>query len=339
MAITDQDHFLSDDTFLEVASNANEHYAPGKFVPFIGYEWSSRLFGHRNVIFKGDKGVLARRHKDAKPYEPPYAMEERNGFEQLCKKLKDFDGDAMLLPHHPSMTSMGAFDWSVFDSTLEAAAEIYSLWGSSECKGAPARSRINDQRSGSYYQDALARGYCLGVIGSGEAGDGHPGNTQWRRNYADKAGLAMTPYGGGLAAVWAPELTRESLFDAIKARRCYGTTNARIGLKFKANDKWMGERIKVSQKQLKTGLAVHLDIQVKAESRIEGIYIWRNGRVVKYINGYAEQMHSEYDEVLKTKDCLTADGNLFAYYYVRTNQAEGHMAWSSPVWFYVESSL
>lgn len=100
-----------------------------------------------------------------------------------------------------------------------------------------------------------------------------------------------------------------------------------------ANDNWMGEQIKVSQKQLETGLAVHLDVHVKAENRIEGIYIWRNGKIAKYINGYAEEMEHKYTEILKAEDCLAADENLFTYYYVRVNQADGHMAWSSPVWF------
>ena len=336
MAITDQEHFLTEETFPTVVESANKHHAAGEFVTFIAYEWSSRLFGHRNVIFKGDCGILVRRHNTQAPYEPPYAMEERDSFHHLCKALKHFGGEVMLLPHHPSMCSMGALDWSNFDSELERVAEIYSLWGSSEYRAAPGRSRINDQRTGSYYQDALAKGYCLGIIGSGEAGDGHPGNTQWRRTYADKAGLAMTPLGGGLTAVWAKELTRESIFDAIKVRRCYGTTNARIALKFKLNNRWMGERIVVSEDDIEAGFPVTLELWGRGTDDIECIHLFANGRVAGFSAGYGNEMNYEYSGVVGKNDCLLAGQKRFAYFYARVTQKDGHMAWSSPVWICLE---
>ena len=32
------------------------------------------------------------------------------------------------------------------------------------------------------------------------------------------------------------------------------------------------------------------------------------------------------------KACIKASGALFAFYYLRVTQADGHMAWSSPIW-------
>lgn len=332
MAITDQDHFLNDRQFDKVITNANRHYVPREFVTFIGYEWSSRLFGHRNVIFRGDRGILIRRHDIEKPYEPPYARENRDSFYQLCEGLKKFGEPCMLIPHHPSMTSMGALDWSVFDPELEAAVEIYSLWGNSEDKNAPARSLSNDQCGGSFVQDALARGYCLGIIASGETGDGHPGNTQWRRKYALKAGFPLNPLGGGLTAVWAAELSRESIFDAIKSRRCYGTTNARILLEFKLNGQWMGEKIQIKKSKHERGFPVHVDINVKGADKVEGIYILRNGNITDFAPGHGDEMNCAFTQSLTSEHFLEVNDQRFAYYYVRVHQKDGHMAWSSPVW-------
>ena len=47
----------------------------------------------------------------------------------------------------------------------------------------------------------------------------------------------------GLAAVRAPALTREAIFDALHARRTYGTTGQRILLDFRVNDAPMGSEI------------------------------------------------------------------------------------------------
>ena len=335
MALTDQDHFLSAEQFKNVEANANSHYVPDEFVTFIGYEWSSRLFGHRNVIFRGDRGLLIRRHDSPNPYDPPYPQENRDSFAQLCRGLKEFGQPCMLLPHHPAMTSMGSFNWAIFDPDLETAVEIYSLWGSSEYQDAPGKSLASDQRSGCYVQDALARGYVLGIIGSGETGDGHPGNAQWRRKYAGKGGIALTPLGGGLAAVWAESLTREAIFDAIKARRCYGTTNSRIILDFKLNGHWMGERITLPKSDLKDRPSVDLNITVKGTDRIEGIYVFRNGRIAHYAPGYARQMSCQFTDYLDVQHCLKSEGGIFAYYYVRVIQADGHLAWSSPIWLWL----
>ena len=42
---------------------------------------------------------------------------------------------------------------------------------------------------------------------------------------------------------WAPELTREAVFDALHARRTYGTTGRRILLDFRVNDAPVGSEI------------------------------------------------------------------------------------------------
>jgi hypothetical protein len=88
-----------------------------------------------------------------------------------------------------------------------------------------------------------ANPYRLGVIGSTDTHDGVPGavdEADWlghRGNVDDevadrlgpgsfRAGPLFSP--GGLAAVWAEENTRASLFAALKRREVYGTSGPRI---------------------------------------------------------------------------------------------------------------
>lgn len=88
-----------------------------------------------------------------------------------------------------------------------------------------------------------ANPYRLGVIGSTDTHDGIPGavaESGWlgHRGSVDdeaeerlgaggfRAGSLFSP--GGLAAVWAEENTRESLFAALKRREVYGTSGPRI---------------------------------------------------------------------------------------------------------------
>jgi hypothetical protein len=332
IAITDQDHFLNDRSFKKVIANANDHNEPGKFAAFIGYEWSSRRFGHRNVIFRGDSGKLIRRHNEEKPYEPPYPRERDDSFDVLRKGLKASGYECLLLPHHPSMTSMGPLNWDIFDEELEAAVEIYSVWGSSEYEGAPGRSLCNDQKTGSYVRDAFDRGYLLGIIGSGETTDGHPGNNQWRSEYAYKAGFALAPLGGGIACAWAKEVTREAIFDAIKARRCYGATDTGFVVEYRLNDSWMGEVITTGTQDLKSGYEVKIDARIKAEDTIEGITLFKNGKMIDHKTWCDKEIKYIFRDILRHDECFEKNGRKFCYYYIRVKRKDGHMAWSSPVW-------
>ena len=56
------------------------------------------------------------------------------------------------------------------------------------------------------------------------------------------------PYWEGLAAVWAKELTRRSLFEALQARRTYALTRARIVLRMTVNGAPMGSELPESEK-------------------------------------------------------------------------------------------
>ncbi|MBM4083075.1 MAG: DUF3604 domain-containing protein, partial [Planctomycetes bacterium] len=98
------------------------------------------------------------------------------------------------------------------------------------------------------------RGYRIGVIACNDGG-GLPGS-----------------WGRGLAALWAKELTREALWDALMERRTYGVTGDRIRLAYWGNSAPMGSLLKNAQR-----LDVLVDVTCSDE--LFTIEVIHNGKV------------------------------------------------------------
>ncbi len=94
-------------------------------------------------------------------------------------------------------------DWSFNDAGMQRLVEIYSAHGSFEWFG----------------RRYLEQGYHVGLMTASDDHTGHPGNNAAQSNNRT-----------GQTAVFADELTRGAIFDAMKARRVYGSSVARIYL-------------------------------------------------------------------------------------------------------------
>ena len=188
------------DQIRETVRRFNE---PGRFVTFLGYEWSGLTAGggDRNVYFRGDDGPLHRASRcliaEADPDEDP----ECYPVEELYRRLRGRD-DVLLVPHVGGRWA----DLDSFDPDLEPLVEIYSSWGEFEW----------------LLKDAFDRGLKVGITCGSDDHKGRPG--------ASYPGAGTFGVQGGLLCLWASELTRESLWNALRERRCYGTTGARIAL-------------------------------------------------------------------------------------------------------------
>jgi hypothetical protein len=157
-------------------------------------------------------------------------------------------------------------------------------------------------------RDALARGYKLGIVGSGDSHNGHPG----RRDPG-----ALT---AGLMGVYAEELTRESIWKALQERRVYATSGARIIIDFHINNEIMGQIIPVGDEQTVrniTGRVIGTDV-------IKEVAIIKNGSTLYAEKGRGRDMTISYSD----KTSVKAED----YYYLRAIQEDDAIAWSSPVW-------
>ncbi len=114
----------------------------------------------------------------------------------------------------------------------------------------------------------MKRGYHLGFVASTDHHAGFPGS-----------------YGDGMAAVVAEQKTRESLWEAIKARRTYAVTGDKILCEFKVNGAWMGSEITSNVRQIKA--------HVETEGLLDKIVLYKNGKPYHVINGEMYQNINE----------------------------------------------
>jgi hypothetical protein len=218
-------------------------YEPGRFVPFLGYEWSGNTpaGGDRNVHFLGDDGPLHR----SSHWHVPEKDDEGTDRYPLSELYQEFAGrgDVLMVPHVGGRRCEIS---SYYNPELEPVIEIASCHGRFEW----------------LLREALENGYTVGVIGGSDDHTGRPG--------------AAYPTGhsfgtrGGLAGVYAKGLTRESIFAALRARHCYATTGERIALSVETSDGYMmGDAYSAEEPPT-------LRIRVAGTAPLESVEIMRN---------------------------------------------------------------
>ncbi|NIS74992.1 MAG: DUF3604 domain-containing protein, partial [Deltaproteobacteria bacterium] len=69
------------------------------------------------------------------------------------------------------------------------------------------------------------------------------------RSVPDGDRYKFVPSKAGLTAVWTDLLSRHSIYDALRARRCYATTGERIIVEFWVDGHFMGEVIPAERKR------------------------------------------------------------------------------------------
>ena len=309
-SLTDHDHwgllFLDQDpeTWKKIQALNRRFHEPGRFVPLLGFEWTHWIHGHRHVLYFGDEGRVLSSIDPA--YDTP---------EELWAALAD--EKALTIAHHSAGGPI-ATDWTVPpDPRLEPITEIVSVHGVSEALDSPAV--IYRPVPGNFVRDALDRGYRLGFLGSSDGHDGHPG----------LAHLASPT--GGLAAILAEDLTREAVYEALRARRVYATSGPRILLRATFGGHPMGSEIPAraataGSPGLLPGLSADtLLVQALGTAEISHIDLIRSGQVVHRIGGEGKE---------RTNFALAFEGlEAGEYVYVRVVQADGGLAWSSPFFF------
>jgi hypothetical protein len=282
-------HGLSDDAFAAIQAATEDFNAPGRFVTLQGFEqdFIEGYRGHRNLYFRGRCPGLFRGRTLADLYD--YLEGHR----------------ALVIPHHHMICAATVH---LGNPRYERLVEMYSMHGTSETRGTPLSNKVEDGVSA---RELLAAGHRVGFIAASDNHNGAPGLS------ARSSRFTNLVYSGGLAAVWAAELTREAVFDALYARRCYGTTGARILLDFRLNGEPMGSELRLAR-----GQAAPCTILAAGTDHIVRVELIRNGTEELLWNGAEDLVRLDRD--------LRFDGP--EWLYVRVTQADRQMAWSSPIW-------
>lgn len=185
---------------------------PGEFVAFLGYEWHSNTYGDYCLIYKDD-------YKKLEFSTDIYKLREH------AKKE-----NALLIPHHIGYKrGRRGFNMDVLNADYTPVVEIYSEHGMCESDEGPFEMishSMGGRLTQNTYQNILANGFKVGAVASTDDHLGYPG-----------------AYGEGLTAVFAENLHRDSLWDAIWERRTYAVTGDRIKLDFRVCDNMMGSII------------------------------------------------------------------------------------------------
>lgn len=281
--------------FRYIQELAQRYNDPGRFVTLSGYEWMGHE-GHANVYYNNDS-------LDNPIYLGNISIVERNEAYHFAELLDRYRGedDVIVIPH----TSHG-FVMNAYDPELMPAVEVYSCWGCSEMRIYPGAEGAND---------ALQRGYRLAFIGGADSHHSCPGHTGKPSKYH------VLGWREGFAAVYAPELTRDAIFNGLRSKQCYATTAERIYLEFSVNGHSMGGSVTASE-----GSALRVEALVGGTAPIERMELVRGGEVVHSVEGSSLIESFGWDGV------VSGGG----YYYLRVTQSDGERAWSSPVWVEME---
>jgi hypothetical protein len=213
------------------------------FVSLLGYEWHSSRYGDYCLIFDEHEAEL---------YLPDHV--------DKLLQFAHFHG-ALAIPHHVGYKQgwRGA-NFAHFRPEASPVVEIFSEHGCTETDRAPypmLRHSNGGRSTANTITRQLARGMRFGFVASSDNHRGFPG-----------------AYGEGVVGVWAEELTRASLFEAINARRTYAATGDRIALEFAINGQPMGSSLAQSADR-------QIDVRVEAQDSLAMVELIRNGRVIQ----------------------------------------------------------
>lgn len=272
-----------------------------RFTGMFTYERSvSYPHGHRNVMF-AKRGVrtlprLAEEDKDKR-----VGGIHADDTKMLYRYLKELDGICAM---HTSATGMGT-DWRDGDPQVEPIVEIYQGDRMSyEMEGAPragyeAKSGKKPVNIAGWFPKgfvnlALAQGHRLGFQSSSDHFSTHI----------------------SYMIVLAEKNDRAAILAAVKKRHVYAATD-NIICDIHSGDHIMGDEFKVTA-------APSLKIHIIGTGPIAAIDILKNSQVVETIKPGKQEYQGTWT------DPNPSEGT--RYYYIRVQQADDELAWTSPMW-------
>lgn len=214
---------------------------PGKFLTFVSYECHSMDHGDHVALFHDFNVPLV----------------ECTSVPDLKEKLAGYK--CFVTPHHMGyQTGFRGFNWEAFrDSPQTPFVEMFSRHGLAETDSGDY-NYLHDMGprvwEGSI-QYGLDRGHKFGLMCSTDQHAGYPGS-----------------YGDGRIGVYAPELERGAIWDAMQQRHVCGITGDKIKVDFRINGGHAGDVIQAGKREIY--------VNVEAMSHIDYVDIIKNGECI-----------------------------------------------------------
>ena len=309
VAITDGRGALPDNAGWKVAQQAAiDNYHPGEFVSLKGWEIQFGEDGHRNAIYRD--AIIESQVSDP-AFSKASVWESAGDMGGMLTAFKEYKGrdDVMLIPHHP----MVWMNWERHDPNLDRLVEIYSCWGSSEYERNDLWTKASLPELSVQY--ALSKGYKLGFVGGSDSHTGYVG-----RSISNADRYRFCCYKAGFTGVYAEDLTREAIFNALRNRQCYATTGIRMIIDFSVDGIAMGSINQTDKKSKHT-----LKFNLAGTDMISKVDIVRDNETIYTIEPFKDTIADEWtDDSPEAADA--------SYYYLRVTQVDKNRGWSSPVW-------
>ena len=280
-----------------IQKSADLHLNPPRFVAAQTYERSVVYPNGHRNVMMPKRGIRPLPRGDL----PGTPEEGTPDTKLLYAYLRHFGG---ICASHTSATDMGT-DWRDNDPEVEPVVEIYQGHRHNyEHFGAP-RSPTEATNIGGYQPkgfvwNALEKGYRLGFESSSDHVSTHL----------------------SYAIVYAEETSRPALIDGFKRRHCYAATD-NIVLDVRSGDHFMGDTFATREKP-------SLQIVVKGTAPVAKLHVVRDNKYVLSTEPNARDVTFRYTD----DDAKPGESH---YYYVRVEQADGNLAWGSPVWVKYEN--
>jgi len=265
---------------------------PPRFVPMFTYERSVAYPHGHRNVMFDHRGV-----RTLPRLVGPRGVVDEDTL-MLYDYLKEHNG---ICASHTSATGMGT-DWRDVDPILEPFVEIYQGHRQSyEYLGAPRSARRPGESIGGWQPlgmvwNALAMQYMLGFQASSDHISTHI----------------------SYAVALAEDTTRPAILDAFRRRHCYAATD-NIIMDVRSGDHLMGDEFDANG-------PVKLKVLVRGTSPVARVDIIKD---FKY--AYSTEPKKEQVEFQWTDDERGRPAGL-SWYYVRAIQADGELAWASPIW-------
>ncbi len=214
----------------------------GDFVAFPSYEWHSLKYGDHNIYAAG----------------PDLELQDAPTLPALRDVVRR--SQAIAIPHHIGYAQgYRGINWDAYNEDVSPFVEIYSLHGCSLSDDAPypMLHDMGPRDSGSTAEAGWQRGYRFGIVGGTDHHAAYPGS-----------------HGDGRMGVFATALTRESLWEAFRARRVYAATGDPMDARMFLNDAWIGEVVHAPQERV-------IRVQVQGTDAIDRVELVKNQRVIQ----------------------------------------------------------
>ena len=309
-AISDHAFTTTDWMWSDIQRATADYNEPGRYVTFLGYEWSGRtdVGGDHNVYTVDGRMPLFRsyngyNYRNLRMYHGPNKM--AGHVEDLFRMLgENFEDENLLvIPHYGGRR--GNPEWH--NPELQRGIEVFS----------------DHRRSEDWVATYLEKGHRVGIMAST---DNHSGNAGYGVRRIDRevgedretfSRFSPAERGTALMAVYAESHDRRGVFQGIYHRRTYATTGSRILLRFSVDGLPMGSEGRASA-------APEIRVSAIGTTGLKAVRIVRNGKIIHAVDPAGDAVDFEY------ADRSREEGP--AYYYVDLVQDDGEKAISSPVW-------